>query len=75
MITYIQDLFSRLVSYIYDLCPWKSKSEPEQSTFLDARETVIYEKYMADKEMRELNEIICFIKRKENDIKNKCKLR
>ena len=73
MITYIQDLFSRLVSYLYGLCPWKS--ETEETTFLDPRETVIYDKYMADKEMRELNEIISFIKKKENDIKKKCKLR
>ena len=73
MLGYIQGLFARFFAYIYDVC--SRKSVTEETTLLDPRESIVYEDYMAKKDMQELNEIISFIRKKENAIKKKCKLR
>ena len=73
MIGYIQELFARFFAYIYEAC--SRKSVTEETTLLDPREAIVYEDYMAKKDMRELNEIFSFVRNKENAMKRKCKLR
>ena len=73
MIAYIQQLFARFFTYIYETC--SRQSVTEETAPLDPRETIIYEKYMAEKDMKELNEIFSFVRNKENAVKRKCKLR
>ena len=75
MLGYIQNLFARLFAYIYDICSRKPVVTEQELAPLDPRETII-EDYMKDKELKELNAIYHFVrKRKENDVKRKCKLR
>ena len=73
MIAYLQQLFARFLAYIYDAC--SRKNVTEETSLLDPRETIVYEKYMAEKDMKELNDIFSFVREKENDVKRKCKLR
>ena len=70
MLGYIQDLLARFVAYFYNLC--SRKNETEDTTLLDPREAIVYEDYMHKKDMRELNDIFSFVRKKENDIKRKC---
>ena len=73
MLGYFQELFARFFAYIYSVC--SRKSVTEETTLLDPRESIVYEDYMAKKDMQELNEIFSFVRKKENDVKRKCKLR
>ena len=73
MLDYLQSLFARFFAFIYNAC--SRKEVTEETTPLDPRESIIYENYMHKKDMRELNDIFSFVRKKENDIKNKCKLR
>ena len=73
MLAYIQGLFTRFFAYIYEAC--SRQSETDDTVLLDPRESIVYEDYMLKKDMQELNEIISFIRKKENAIKKKCKLR
>lgn len=52
-----------------------SKNEkPEYLEPLDPRQK-IYEDYMQKDQLRELNDIFSYVRKKENRIKEKCKLR
>ena len=74
MIGYIQELFAKFFAYIYGICS-REESVTEETTLLDPREAIVYEDYMAKKDMKELNEIFSFVRNKENAMKRKCKLR
>ena len=47
--------------------------KPEYLEPLDPRQK-IYEDYMQKKELKELNDIFSYVRKKENRIKEKCKL-
>lgn len=70
MLGYIQNLLASLFDYFYNFC--SRKSETENTTLLDPREAIVYEDYMHKKDMRELNDIFSFVRKKENAIKRKC---
>ena len=75
MLGYLQGLFARFFAYIYSACSRKQPDESEETTPLDPREPII-EDYIKDKELKELNEIFNFVKkRKEYPYKYKCTLR
>ena len=67
MLGYIRGLFTKFFAYIYDICSWKYVTE--ETALLDPREAIVYEDYMAKKDMQELNDIFSFVRKKENDVK------
>ena len=69
MIGYIQQLFARVVAYIYRLC--SRKSVIEETRLLDNRDNVD-EMYLHKIEMQRLQNIISYFQEKENEVKRKC---
>ncbi len=71
---YVRRLVQRVSDYIWSFfCSTNEKGSDVVP--LDPKERLVYEDYMASKDLQELNEIISFVRKKENDIKSKCKLR
>ena len=69
----IFDVLRALKNYIKSFFCTKN-DKPEYLEPLDPRQK-IYEDYMQKKELKELNDIFSYVRKKENTIKKKCKLR
>ena len=73
MLGYLQELLARFFAYMYSVCT--KQSVTEETTLLDPRESIVFDDYMHKKDMQELNDIFSFVRKKENDVKRKCKRR
>ena len=70
---YIKRILTKVHDYLWSFfCSAKPKVELIP---LDPRQRVVYEDYMAQKDLQELNDIFSYVRNKENAIKTKCKLR
>ena len=65
----LYNLFETILGYLYKKLCRTRELEPIP---LDPRERIVFEDYMLKKDLQELRDIFSYVRKKENDIKEKC---